>query len=158
MPSPAHAADLERVLTRAAEECETKRGIWFGEGLPQALRAAIEAHRGAGAVGPTEIAFVEVRAVSPDGRAAVESPPVGPGCPVIGLSRASLEELEALFRHEDNAGLQLSRLVCPIAVFDFIAEGVRVREIRHGLTAADLQRHLPVKLWSGPDLKELGSH
>ncbi len=157
MPSREHAADLERVLTRAAEECETKRG-WFGEGLPQALRAAIESHGKAGARGTAEVAFVEVRSLTPQGRASIEGGSPGLSCPVVGLSTAALDDLQALFRHDEEAGSQLTRLVCPVAVFDFIPDGLRIREIRHGLTAADLQRRLPTKLWSGPDLKELGRH
>ena len=51
-----------------------------------------------------------------------------------------------------------SRLICPVAVFDFNEDGVQVREVRHGLTAADLQERLAVTLWAGPDLKELGTH
>ena len=43
MPSPEHAADVERVLSRAAQECESKHGVWFGAGLPQAVRSAVEA-------------------------------------------------------------------------------------------------------------------
>lgn len=158
MPSREHAADLERVLTRAAEECEAKQA-WFGEGLPQALRAAIESHVRAGARGAAEVAFVEVRSLTPQGRATLEGGSPGLSCPVVGLSTAPLDDLRALFQHDDEeAGSQLTRLVCPVAVFDFIPEGLRIREIRHGLTAADLQRHIPVKLWSGPDLKELGRH
>jgi hypothetical protein len=45
-----------------------------------------------------------------------------------------------------------------VAVFDFTTEGIRVREIRHGLTAADLQGKLSATLWSGSDIKELRSH
>ncbi len=158
MPSPERAADRERVLARAAEECEGRRGVWFGGGLPQALRTLLDAHGGAAGSTPAEVAFVEVHALSPRGRSKQSGPPDGPPCQVVGLTTASLDELELLFGQDDDAGTQLARLICPDAVFDFIAEGVRIREIRHGLTAADLQRHLPVKLWSGPDLKELGSH
>lgn len=158
MPSPEHAADLERVLTRAAEECESMRGAWFGEGIPQALRAAIEAHRGPESTGATDVVFVEVSSVSPEGRAVIAGSAPVSSCPVVGLSTASLHELASLFGHAGETGVRITRLVCPVGVFDFIAEGIRVREIRHGLTAAALQRHLPIRLWSGPDLKELGTH
>lgn len=105
-----------------------------------------------------EIAFVEVSAVSPQGRATTDSDPPAADCPVVGLSAATLEELGALLGPRDASGVQIMRLICPIAVFDFTPEGVRVREVRHGLTAADIQRRLAIPLWSGPDLKELGTH
>jgi len=158
MPSREHAADLERVLSRAAQECESRRGIWFGTGLAQALRVAIEAHGRVAAARTPEIAFLEVSAVSAQGRAITDSPPPSPGCPVVGLSAATLDDLGTLLRPRDNAGVQIIRLICPVAVFDFSPAGVRIREVRHGLTAADIQRRLSIPLWSGPDLKELGAH
>jgi hypothetical protein len=157
MPSLEHAADLERVLARAAEECESVQGIWFGDGLPQVLRGAIEA-RGGAAKGPIELAFVEVSAVSPQGRASAPGALPTSTCRVIGLSTTGLEGLSSLIRSTGVSGVEVGRLICPVAVFDFMHDGIRVREIRHGLTAADLQRRLPVRLWSGPDLKELGAH
>jgi acyl CoA:acetate/3-ketoacid CoA transferase beta subunit len=158
MPSPEHAADLERVLSRAAQECDSKQSIWFGDGLPQALRSAIEAPAQAVARVPAEIAFVEVSVVSPQGRAVTGADSSAPGCPVIGLSTSTLDGLQSLVRDHDETGIQLTRLICPVAVFDFTPKGIRVREVRHGLTATDLQRQLSTTLWSGPDLKELGSH
>jgi hypothetical protein len=158
MPSPAQEADLERLLSRAAEECEALRGIWFGSGLPQALRSAIEADGKARRSEPAEVAFVEVSAVTPQGQATTSADPGALECPVVGLSTSSLEDLGSLIRVNGHTGVQLSRLICPVAVFDFTPNGVRVREVRHGLTAADLQRQLPTPLYSGPDLKELGSH
>jgi len=79
-------------------------------------------------------------------------------CPVVGLSTATLDDLGSLVRSQDDTGIQITRLICPVAVFDFTSDGVQVREVRHGLTAADLQRRLSTTLWSGPDLKELGTH
>jgi acyl CoA:acetate/3-ketoacid CoA transferase beta subunit len=158
MPSPEHAASLERLLSRAAEECESKQGIWFGLGLPQALRSAIDL-RGKGATqAPAEIAFIEVSAVSPQGRAVGDTVPSGLDCPIVGLSQSSVDQLGSLVCARGDTGVQITRLICPFAVFDFSAEGVRVREVRHGLTAADLQAELSTTLWSGPDLKELGTH
>ena len=49
----------------------------------------------------------------------------------------------------------VGRIICPVAVFDFAPEGVRIREIAHGLTAADIQRALGIPLFAGPDLKPL---
>ena len=158
MPSPEHAADLARVLERAAQECESKRGIWFGAGLPQALRSAIEAHSKATAQEPPEIAFVEVSAVSPRGRASTDADAPAAGCPVVGLSMCTLDDLRSLVSPQDETGLRLTRLICPVAVLDFTTDGIQVREVRHGLTAADLQEQLCTTLWSGPDLKELGTH
>jgi hypothetical protein len=158
MPSPEHAADLERLLSRAAEECEGRRGIWFGRGLADVLRRAIEAHGTRTSLAPSEIAFVEVSAVTTLGRATTDADPAGSSCPVIGLSHSTLDDLGSLFSAEGEGGVQLSRLICPIAVFDFSQNGVRLREIRHGLTAADLQERLISPLYCGPDLKELGSH
>jgi len=158
MPSPKHAASLERLLSRAAEECESKRGLWFGRGLPQALRSAIDL-RGEGAKqAPAEIAFIEVSAVSPQGRAVTNADPSALDCPVVGLSHTTVEQLGSLVCPRGETGVQITRLICPFAVFDFSPEGVRVREVRHGLTAADLQAKLSTTLWSGPDLKELGTH
>jgi acyl CoA:acetate/3-ketoacid CoA transferase beta subunit len=158
MPSPEHAADLERVLTRAAQECESKHGVWFGDGLPQALRSAIEAQGKTTVQKPAELAFIEVNSVSPQGRATSDADPAAFECPVVGLSSCTLEDLGSLVRSQDETGVQITRLICPVAVFDFTSDGVRVREVRHGLTAADLQQELPTTLWSGPDLKELGTH
>lgn len=158
MPSPEHAADLERLLSRAAEECESNGGVWFGEGLPQALRSAIDVHDKGVAQQLAEIAFVEVSAVSPDGRAVSDADPSALDCPVVGLSASTIDELGELICLEGERSIRIARLICPFAVFDFSSNGVRVREIRHGLTAADLQAKLPTTLWSGPDLKELGTH
>jgi acyl CoA:acetate/3-ketoacid CoA transferase beta subunit len=158
MPSPEHAADLERVLSRAAQECESKQGVWFGDGLPQAVRSAVEGCGQTTTEEPAELAFVEVRAVSPQGRATTDADPSAPGCPVVGLSTATLDDLGSLVGSPCEAGIQITRLICPVAVFDFTADGVRVREVQHGRTAADLQQKLSTTLWSGPDLKELGSH
>jgi len=158
MPSPEQEADLERVLERAAQECESKQGIWFGEGLPQALRRAIEAHGRPAAQEPAEVAFIEVTAVSPQGHAMTDADTPALGCPVIGLSTSPLDDLGTLVRPEGDTDLRITRLICPVAVFDFTPDGIQVREVRHGLTAADLQQKLPTPLWSGPDLKELGTH
>jgi acyl CoA:acetate/3-ketoacid CoA transferase beta subunit len=158
MPSREHAASLERLLSRAAEECESKQGIWFGRGLPQALRSAINLNGEGAKQKPAEIAFIEVSAVSPQGRAVSGRVPSGLDCPIVGLSQSSVEQLGSLVCARGDTGVQITRLICPFAVFDFSPEGVRVREIRHGLTAADLQSKLSTTLWSGPDLKELGTH
>jgi acyl CoA:acetate/3-ketoacid CoA transferase beta subunit len=160
MPSPEHAADLERLLARAAQECESQRGIWFGEGLPKFLQRSIAAHRQVSVSlrEPAEIAFIEVSAVSPKGEAVTDADTSCLDCPVIGLSTASAEELGSLICAHAEAGVRIRRLISPFAVFDFGRDGIRVREIRHGLTAADLQAKLSTILWAGPDLKELGSH
>ncbi len=158
MPSPEHAADLERVLERAAKECESQEGVWFGDGLPQALRKAIEAQGKTTVQKRAELAFVEVSAVSPQGRATSNADTSAFDCPVVGLSASTLDDLGSLVRSLGETGIQITRLICPVAVFDFSSDGVRVREVRHGLTAADLQQKLATTLWSGPDLKELGTH
>ena len=118
----------------------------------------MEANGSSASKEPVEIAFVEVRAVTTRGRATTDVDASDLSCPVVGLSRSTLEELSSLFRAEVEGGVQLSRLICPVAVFDFGPNGVRVREVRHGLTAADLQDRLATPLYCGPDLKELGSH
>jgi acyl CoA:acetate/3-ketoacid CoA transferase beta subunit len=146
MSSLEHAADLERVLSRAAEECESKQGVWFGDGLPQAVRSAIEALGNTTDQEPAELAFVE------------DADPSALGCPVVGLSTSTLEDIGSLLGSECVTGIPITRLICPVAVFDFTPNGIRVREVRHGLTAADLQQNLSTTLWSGPDLKELGTH
>jgi hypothetical protein len=153
MPSPEHAADLERVLTRAAEECES--GIaWFGEGLPRALKRAIEATGEAtgSAAGSREpdVAFVEVGAELSEVPTSVRR--------IVAVSSRGLEDLATLIQLTRGSKPSIGRLICPVAVLDFTTDRVRVREIRHGLTAADLQRRAGTTLWSGPDLKELGSH
>lgn len=149
MPSRAPAADLERVLTRAAEECETG-AAWFGEGLPQALKSAIEATGKAIEQSVAEVAFVEAGAGSGCAPSAASR--------VVALSTAGLDELPALIEKSRSTTPEVARLICPVAVFDFIGDVLRVREVRHGLTAADLQRRLAIPMWAGPDLKELGSH
>ncbi|MGB8224872.1 MAG: hypothetical protein WCF10_19945 [Polyangiales bacterium] len=158
MPSPEHAADLERVLMRAAKECESQERIWFGNGLPLALQVSIESGGKKPAERPAEIAFVEVRCVTPQGRARTDAVPSGLRCPVVGLSICTLDEIGSLVRPQCEPGIDIVRLICPVGVFDFSSDGIRVREVRHGLTAADLQRALSTTLWSGPDLKELGTH
>ena len=148
MPSPEHAADLEQVLTRAAKDCE---GIaaWFGEGLPAALERALDAAGRVRAEGAPEVAFVDVRELS---SAAPENHGIRR---VVALSDDPLSELGALAKAAEASNIPSLRLVCPFAVFDFTREGLRVREIRRGLTAADLQSHLDTPLWAGPDLKQL---
>jgi acyl CoA:acetate/3-ketoacid CoA transferase beta subunit len=158
MPSLEHAADLERVLTRATQECESKQGVWFGDGLPQAVQSALEALGNTTTREPMEIAFVEVSAVSPQGRATTDADPSELNCPVVGLSAATLEDLAELVGADSETGIQITRLICPVAVFDFTSDGVRVLEVRHGLTAADLQERLSTTLWAGADLQELGTH
>jgi len=158
MPSHEHAADLERVLSRATQECASKQGVWLGDGLPQSVRSAIEALGNTTDREPAEIAFVEVSAVSPQGQAITDADLSELNCPVVGLSAATLEDLGELVGAESETGIHITRLICPVAVFDFTSEGVRVREVRHGLTAADLQQRLSTTLWAGPDLKELGTH
>ena len=150
MPSPEQEADLERVLARAAHAWESG-AAWFGEGLPQALRSAIEAAGRTVDANSAEIAFVDAAAIS-------NAEPPSEATRVIALSTAGLDGLSSLVRSTKSATLEVARLICPIAVLDFTPKGLEVREIRHGLTAADLQRKLPTTLWSGPDLKELGTH
>jgi len=149
MPSLARAAEVERVLTRAAEECESG-GAWFGQGLPQALKSAIAATGKAIEQSAAEVAFVEAGAVPAD--------PPSAAARVVALSTEGLEGLASVVRSVQGSKSRIARLICPVAVLDFTPDGIRVREIRHGLTAADLQGKLSTTLWSGPDLKELGSH
>lgn len=151
MPSPNHAADLERVLTRAAEECASGRA-WFGEGLPQALRSRLEAAGRSLDSAAADLAFVDLSPASKP-----EAPPAG-SARVVALSIHGVADLPSLTRAAESADFAISRLLCPFAVFDFTANGLQVREIRHGLTAADIQQELNTPLWAGPDLKELGSH
>ena len=148
MPSPEHAADVERVLTRAAEECESGTA-WFGEGLPRALKSALEAARKVVVSDRPRVAFIQV---------GLQSAPPRDAGRVVALGEGGLDDLAWLVTTAQSAGTRPARLICPVAVLDFTAKGVRVREIRHGLTAADLQERLDTPLWSGPDLKELGSH
>ena len=150
MPSPEQEADLERVLARAAQECESG-AAWFGEGLPQALRSAIEAAGRTVDASSAEIAFVDATAIA-------NAKPPSRATRVVALSTIGLEELSSLIRTTESASVEVARLICPVAVLDFTPKGLQVREIRHGLTAADLQRQLSTTLWSGPDLKELGTH
>ena len=100
MPSPEHAADLERVLTRAAEECESG-GAWFGEGLPQALKSAIDASGKSMESAPPLVAFVEAGA-APGGAP-------GSASRVVALSTAGLDELPVRVTNEtfDERGAML---------------------------------------------------
>jgi hypothetical protein len=74
---------------------------------------------------------------------------------VVALSDAAIDQLDTLARSAESAALPIDRLICPFAVFDFTRQGLRIREIRHGLTATDIQKWLAAPLWSGPDLKPL---
>lgn len=154
MPSPVNEAELARILERAAEECGSKRAVWLGVGLPEALGDG----SGDRPDQPLDLAIVEVTKVSDRGSAQAEGDPPPQGCTVIGLSRTTFQELGTLFGAPDRSLVRIERLICPVAVFDFGPDGMIVREIRHGLTAAELQRKLQVPLWAGPDLKELGTH
>ena len=151
MPSPEHEADRERVLARAAEECEGTPA-WFGNGLPKALHRALEATGQTPQEGTPEVAFVDARQLTSSG--ALPKPGIRR---VIALSDATLSELASLVRAAEASSSAVTRLVCPFAVLDFAREGLRVREIRHGLTATDLQARLDAPLWAGPDLKQMGT-
>jgi hypothetical protein len=153
MPSREHAADRERLLTRAAEECEGA-SAWFGEGLPKALHRALTAAGRPPASGTPEVAFVDVRHLSATGASA---PPKLGIRRVVALSDAPLADLPSLIRAAEASTTPVTRLVCPFAVLDFAREGLRVRELRHDLTATDLQHHLDTPLWAGPDLKPMGT-
>ena len=95
--------------------------------------------------------------MSPSGAAEFVSKPPSPRCPVIGLSPSGVEDLGSLIQAQEKTKTVITRLICPFAVFDFGPNGLIVREIRQGLTAADLQQKLSAPLWAGPDLKELGA-
>lgn len=155
MPSPANEADLTRVLSRAARECEPRQAVWLGAGLPERLGDAVGQ---AAESGSAELSFVEVLSVSPSGAATTVLAPSPIDGRVIGLSVAGLDELDELIQTKEGASISIARLICPFAVFDFGANGLVVRELQHGLTAADLQQKLDAPLWAGPDLKELGTH
>jgi acyl CoA:acetate/3-ketoacid CoA transferase beta subunit len=154
MSSHANEADVARVLARAARECESKGGIWLGAGLPQGLRGSI---RHPAEPESAELALLEVVSVSPSGVATTGSAPPPLDCPMIGLTATAYEGLGSLIRAHEGTGIAIQRLICPFAVFDFGSNGLIVREIRQGLTAADLQQELDAPLWAGPDLKELGT-
>lgn len=158
MPSLEHAADLERLLTRAARECESQRGIWFGDGLPEALRSALEVRGDFESDAQAEVAFIEVQDVSVSGHARSADATTPSGLRLVGLTSTAFDRIDSLFKSTASSGLRLSRLITPFAVFDFTADGVQVREIRHGLTARDLQAKMEAPLWAGPDLCEMGSH
>ena len=148
MPSPEHAADLERVLTRAAREVEGS-SVWFGAGLPQALQATMEAAgRKIGGSSP-DLAFVDTSELgsTPSAKIAAQR--------VVAMSVDGLERLQDMVHAAQSSVVPVTRLVCPFAVFDFTRKGLRVREIARGLTAADLQARLDSPLWAGPDLKQL---
>ena len=145
MPSPEPGAELERVLSRAAQECPSG-AAWFGEGLPQSLKRALEATGKQLSSDSAELAFVELgQATAPP--ASVER--------VIALSTATLDELAATVEAARNTTPNVARLITPVAVLDFIPEGIRVRELGPALTAADIQKKLNTPLHAGPDLKPI---
>ena len=147
MPSPENAASLERLLSRAAQECESKRGLWFGRGLPQALRSAVDLHGDGAKQARAEIAFIEVSAVSPQGRAVSETVPPGLDCPVVGLSQCTVEQLGSLVCPRGETGVQITRLICPFAVFDFTLAGTKPRAGSKAKGWIDFGRRLPAKDW-----------
>lgn len=153
MPSPSTEPDLKRLLERARRECSDGRA-WLGPGLPQRLSAWI-LHEPAPA--PSRVAFIEVAEVSPSGLASAEAKPQGTQR-IVGLAATRLDNLGQLLRSHEHTHepprIPLQRLICPAAVFDFGTSGPIVREIRRGLTAADLQAQLDFPLWAGPDLRE----
>ena len=126
--------------------------LWFGRSLPQQLQGDFGLQ--AQDAGPAALSFVEVQSVSPSGSAQAEPLPFSADR-VIGLSECGLYQLGELIRADASGSLQIDRLICPVAVFDFTADGLLLRELRHGLTAADLQAQLDTRLWAGPELREL---
>ena len=148
MPSPEHAADLERVLTRAAREAEGG-SVWFSAGLPPALGSALDAGGLKLGVRSPSLAFVDTRELDSRPRAEVAAKWV------IALSLDGVDRLQQMVHAAQSSVVPVSRLVCPFAVFDFTRKGLRVREIAQGLTAADLQAQLDAPLWAGPDLTQL---
>ena len=144
--------DRSRLLKRAAREAESETSVWFGPGLPEQLES--ELARKAQEAGPVSLAFVEVQSVSGTGLAQAQSLPFA-AARIIALGDCQPSELGGLIRNSTSGTMQIGRLICPFAVFDFTDEGPLLREIRHGLTAADLQAELDTTLWSGPDLCEL---
>jgi acyl CoA:acetate/3-ketoacid CoA transferase beta subunit len=147
--------DRSRLLRRAAREVQPEHSLWLGRGLPKLLERDLGIQ--SQDAGPVSIAVIEVQSVS--GTGAAESDPLPfPADRIIALSHCELSALGELIRANTNASgtLQVSRLICPFAVIDFTDQGPLLREIRHGLTAADVQAELDMPLWSGPDLCELG--
>jgi hypothetical protein len=145
MPSPERGAELERVIARAAEECEVG-AVWFGAGLPQFLKRALEATgKDLGSDSP-RLAFVE------PGQA--DAPPASADR-IVALSMAGLDELDAAVKSARGAKPKVARLISPVAVLDFIPEGIRIRELGPALTAAEIQKHLRPPLHAGPDLRPM---
>ena len=153
MPSPSTEPDVTSLLRRASTECTNGQDAWLGPGVPQGLSSWVAHTR---VPSPSSVGFLEVGEVSPTGIAAERDVPEGVRH-VIGLSTAGLEGLQDVLRPHESAGVELRRLICPFAVFDFGASGPIVREVRRGLTAADLQARLGFPLFAGPDLRELAA-
>ncbi|MEM7137185.1 MAG: hypothetical protein AAF500_11430 [Myxococcota bacterium] len=151
MPSHNTELEVERVVARALGECKPGQAVWLGPGIPERLVGRVPVRE---EPATAQLALVEVGEVSPNGVAVVASVPQPP-CPVVGLSATPVEKLDALLRPHDHVGVALTKLICPFAVFEFDKAGPVVREVRRGLTAADLQTRLAFALWAGPDLKEL---
>ena len=145
MPSPEHEAELERVLSRAAEECEVG-AVWFGEGLPQLVKRALEAAGKQLGSEPAKLALFE------PGQA--DAPPANAER-VIVLSMAGLDELDAAVQSAREVKPRAARLISAAAVLDFIPEGIRIRELGPALTAADIQKTLNTPLLAGPDLRPM---
>ncbi len=145
MPSPEHGAELQRVIARAAKECESG-GAWFGEGLPQTVKHALEATGKRLASESATLAFVEL--------GQTDGPPAS-AKRVIALSTVALGKLGAVVQSALDAKMGVTRLISPVAVLDFTPEGIRVRELGPALTAADIQKNLDAPLYAGPDLKPI---
>ena len=156
MPSTAQEDDLAQLLSRVAMECPAESSVWLGPGLPRHLKDTL-AHARVKADPPANLAVVEVRAVSQDGKAEVEATIPDQVDRVIGIGACTEGTLSQLIRESDGASTAIDRLICPLAVFDFRDGRILIREIRRGLTAADLQRDVLPNLWAEPNLKELGT-
>ena len=89
---------------------------------------------------------MEVSAVTPEGGAVTGAVPPDLKGPVIGLSASTREALGGLIRTCAEARVPIKRLICPVAVLDFSEEGIRVREVCHGLTAADVARQVAAQV------------
>jgi acyl CoA:acetate/3-ketoacid CoA transferase beta subunit len=129
----------EQMARRAACEIGDGERAFFGPGLPQAVKAL--APKSDASEGPYDLAFVEALHVGANGALTLPSGHMLPSAGrVVALIPHTLDDGAArILAKPDSAGVVAARLITDRAVIDIRSEGLILRELESGLSAADVQ-------------------
>jgi len=105
---------------------------------------------------PVDLALIGAERVDADGGVVGDPVPAHARRVVAVLSSTSPGVLGARGA-EAPPGPRADRIVTPLAVVDRVPEGLRVREVAEGISAADVQRGSDAVLLAGPDLAVIGA-